>query len=77
MLIARNEKVAYFKSMGYKDLDTKELMTNNTLFRIASMSKAITTVAVMILYEEGHFLLTDPISKFIPEFKQPKVIVGQ
>jgi CubicO group peptidase (beta-lactamase class C family) len=50
-------------------------MTKDAIFRIASMSKAITSVAVMVLYEEGHFLLTDPVSRFIPEFKNPKVIM--
>jgi CubicO group peptidase (beta-lactamase class C family) len=50
-------------------------MPENALFRIASMSKAITTVAVMMLYEEGNFMLTDPVSKYIPEFSNPKVVL--
>jgi CubicO group peptidase (beta-lactamase class C family) len=50
-------------------------MKNDTMFRIASMSKAITSTAVMMLYEEGYFLLNDPVSKFIPEFRNMKVIV--
>jgi len=50
-------------------------MVSNALFRIASMTKAITTTAVMMLYEEGHFILDDPISKFIPSFNDPKVLV--
>ena len=50
-------------------------MSPDTIFRIASMSKPITSVAVMMLYEEGRFQLKDPISKFIPEFRAPKVIV--
>ena len=45
------------------------------MFRICSMTKAITSVAVMMLYEEGRFLLDDPVSKYLPEFKNPKVLV--
>ncbi len=50
-------------------------MTKETIFRIASMSKAITSVGIMILYERGHFLLNDPVSDYLPEFKNPKVLV--
>jgi CubicO group peptidase (beta-lactamase class C family) len=74
-LIARHGKVAYFKSFGNMDMETNNAMPQNAMFRIASMSKAITSVAVMILYEEGNFLLTDPVSKYIPEFKNPKVVM--
>lgn len=74
-LIARHGKVAYFKSFGNMDMETNKAMPQNAMFRIASMSKAITSVAVMILYEEGNFLLTDPVSKYIPEFKNPKVVM--
>lgn len=74
-LVARHGKIAYYKSFGKMDIEAKKPMTTDAIFRIASMSKAITTVAVMILYEEGNFLLTDPISKFIPEFRNPKVIM--
>jgi CubicO group peptidase (beta-lactamase class C family) len=75
VLIARHGKVAYFKSFGKLDLQTNKPMPADAMFRIASMTKAITSVAVMTLYEEGHFLLTDPISKYISEFKNPKVVV--
>jgi len=74
-MVIRHGKVAYFKSFGMKDIEAKEEMTNDAIFRIASMSKAITSVAIMTLYEEGHFLLTDPVSKFITEFKNQKVII--
>ena len=74
-LVARHGKIAYFKSVGMMDVDTKKPMSKDAIFRLASMSKAITSVAVMILFEEGHFLLTDPVSKFIPEFSNPQVIV--
>ena len=75
ILIARNGKIACHKSFGYSDIDTKKPMDVNSIFRIASMTKAITTVGVMILYENGMFKLSDPISKYIPEFKNPKVVV--
>jgi CubicO group peptidase (beta-lactamase class C family) len=73
-LIARRGKIVHYKAYGMMDIEAKKPMQEDTMFRIASMSKAITSVAVMILYEEGHFLLTDPISKYIPEFKNPQVI---
>jgi len=74
-LITRHGKIAYFKSFGMADLEAGIPMKNDSMFRIASMSKPITTTAVMMLYEEGRFLLSDPISKFIPEFSDMKVIV--
>jgi CubicO group peptidase (beta-lactamase class C family) len=74
-MIIRHGKVGYLKSFGMKDIEERKIMTNDAIFRIASMSKAITSVAVMTLYEEGRFLLTDPVSKFIPEFKNPKVVM--
>src|SRR5499427_5016003 len=74
-LVARHGKVAYFKSQGSLDREANKPMRNDAIFRICSMSKPITSVAVMILYEEGKFLLDDPISKFLPEFKNPKVLV--
>ncbi len=73
VLIARKGKIAYFKAFGRSDTDRP--MNKDTLFRIASMTKPITSVAVMQLYERGYILLTDPVSKYIPEFKAPKVLV--
>lgn len=73
-LIARRGKIAHYQTYGMMDIEAKKQMQKDTMFRIASMSKAVTSVAVMILYEEGHFLLTDPVSKFIPEFKNPQVV---
>jgi len=73
-LIARNGDVVYQKSFGYSDVDSKTPMRNDNIFRIASMTKAITTVAVMTLYEKGHFLLNDPVAKYIPEFSDPEVV---
>lgn len=73
-LVIRNGHIAYYKSFGYADMETKSPMKNDAIFRIASQTKAITSVAVMMLYEEGKFLLDDPISDYIPEFKNPKVL---
>jgi CubicO group peptidase (beta-lactamase class C family) len=74
-LVARHGKIAYYKSFGKMDLEENKDMQKDAMFRIASMTKAITSVAVMTLYEEGRFLLTDPVSKYIPEFKNPKVVM--
>lgn len=74
-LVARQGKVAYFESFGMMDIEANKPMQPDTIFRIASMTKPLTSLAVMMLYEEGRFLLSDPISKFIPEFKNPKVII--
>jgi len=73
-LIARNGKIVYNKSFGIADVEQKKLMNNDNIFRIASQTKAITCVAVMMLFEEGKFLLDEPISKYLPAFVHPKVI---
>ena len=72
-LVARDGDIAYLKSFGYADIASGKAMQTDAIFRIASMTKAITSVGVMILYERGHFLLNDPVSKFIPEFADPVV----
>lgn len=72
-LVARHGRVVYFDAVGYRDAETKAPMTTDTIFRIASMTKPIASVALMMLYEEGHFLLSDPIAKFLPEFASMKV----
>lgn len=74
-LVARNGKVAHLQSYGTLDPRTGAAMTTDALFRIASQTKAVTSVAVMILFEEGKFLLDDPVSKYIPEFKETTVAV--
>ncbi|MCX6143179.1 MAG: serine hydrolase [Ignavibacteriales bacterium] len=73
-IIARNGKIVYYKAVGYDDIAKKSPARKDAIFRIASQTKAVTSVAVMMLYEEGKFLLEDPVSKYIPEFKNPKVI---
>ncbi|HVW97033.1 MAG TPA: serine hydrolase domain-containing protein [Mucilaginibacter sp.] len=75
-LIARNGKIVYNKAFGLADAEKKTAMRTDAIFRIASQTKAITSVAVMILYEEGKFLLDDPISKYIPSFAHPKVLAS-
>jgi CubicO group peptidase (beta-lactamase class C family) len=75
VLIARHGKTAYFKSYGMMDMESQKQMTDDAMFRICSMSKAITSTAVMMLYEDGCFILNTPVSQFIPEFKNPKIIV--
>jgi CubicO group peptidase (beta-lactamase class C family) len=73
-LVARHGKIAYFKAFGMADREAKKPMRTDNIFRICSMSKPITSVAVMMLYEEGRFLLNEPVSDFIPEFKDMKVL---
>lgn len=74
VLIVRNGKIAYHKAYGYSDLDKKTILKKDDIFRIASQTKAITSLAVMMLFEEGKFLLDEPVSKYIPEFKSPRVL---
>ena len=73
-LIARQGKIVYYKSFGFNEIESKDSMQTDDIFRIASMTKAITSVAVMMLYEEGKFLLDDPVFMYIPEFENPTVI---
>jgi CubicO group peptidase (beta-lactamase class C family) len=75
LLIARHGKIAYFETFGWLDPDKKIAMTKDAIFRIFSMSKPITTVAAMILVEEGKLLLSDPIAKYLPQFANVKVLV--
>jgi len=72
--IARNGKIVYNKAFGMADAEKNVPMKTDAIFRIASQTKAITSVAVMMLFEEGKFLLDDPISKYIPSFAHPKVL---
>lgn len=76
VLIARNGKIVYNKAYGYSDVENKTALKKDNIFRIASQSKAITSLAVMMLFEDGKFGLDDPVSRYIPEFKNPKVLVS-
>ncbi len=73
-LIVRNGQVVYHKAFGQNGTTTKAPLQRDAILRIASQTKAITSVAVMMLFEEGRFLLDDPISKYIPAFKNPTVL---
>jgi CubicO group peptidase (beta-lactamase class C family) len=73
-LIARKGKIVFYKAYGYNDLDTKAPLDKNGIFRIASQTKAITTVAAMMLWEDGKFSLEDPVAKYIPTFADEKVL---
>ena len=73
-MIIRDGKIVYYKAAGYNDIDAKIPLPKDDIFRIASQTKAITSVAVMMLYEEGKFLLDDPVSKYIPSFTHEQVL---
>lgn len=68
LMIAQDGKVRAFEAMGYQDLENKVPMQTDTIFRIYSMTKPIAGVALMTLYDEGKFKLSDPVEKYIPEF---------
>jgi len=72
-MIARQGKIVHFEVQGYQNWEKKTPMTKDTIFRIASMTKPITSVALMMLFEQGKFQLSDPISKWLPAFKDMKV----
>ncbi len=74
-LVARHGKIVYHKAFGLADVATGRTLKEDDIFRIASQTKAVTATAVMMLWEEGLFQLDDPISKFIPEFGNPLVLV--
>ncbi len=73
-LVARHGKIVFYKAYGKADTPSGRDLKRDDIFRIASQSKAITSTAVMMLWEEGKFQLDDPISKYIPEFKNPQVL---
>jgi len=75
-LVARHGKIVYWKAFGMADKQESRSLKRDDIFRIASQSKAITSTAVMMLWEEGRFQLDDPVSKYIPEFTDPVVLEG-
>ena len=75
-MIARNGKVVYSETFGQSDREANKPMKEDTLFRIYSMSKPITSVALMMLYEEGKFFLNDPISMYIPELANLELAIS-
>ncbi len=73
-LLARSGKLGYLRAEGFQDVEAGKKMATDSLFRIASMSKPVTSVAVMILVDDGRLSVNDPISKYLPEFKNPQVL---
>jgi CubicO group peptidase (beta-lactamase class C family) len=73
MLIQRDGQVVHFEANGMRDKEQGVPMTKDSIFRMASMTKPITSVAIMMLYEEGRIAIGDPVSKYLPEFKNMKV----
>jgi len=73
-LIARHGKIAHFSAIGYADIEKRHKMETDTIFRLYSMTKPIASVALMMLYEEGRFQMNDPLSKYIPEFGNLRVL---
>lgn len=74
-LIARDGKLGYLQAKGLQDVEAGKPMATDSLFRIASMTKPVTSVAVMILVDDGKLKVSDPVSKYLPEFKNPKVLM--
>jgi CubicO group peptidase (beta-lactamase class C family) len=75
-LIAREGKTVDLHAVGFQDVEKNVPMKTDSIFRIASMTKPVTSVAIMMLFEEGKLFLTDPVSKFIPAFKSMTVMEG-
>jgi CubicO group peptidase (beta-lactamase class C family) len=73
-LVARHGKVAHFSAVGYADLEKKKPMETDTIFRLYSMTKPIASTALMMLYQEGRFQMNDPLSKYITEFANLRVL---
>ena len=76
VLVARHGHIAYFKSFGLMDRERRKPTIDDTIYRLYSMTKPITSVALMSLYEQGHFQLNDPVSRFIPAWRDHKVWVS-
>ncbi len=76
VMVSRHGRVAHFSSYGLADVEGGRAVEPDTIFRIYSMSKPVTSVATMMLYEQGAFELTDPISRWLPEFASPRVYTG-
>ncbi len=75
-LVARRGKVVDWQTWGYRDIDKAAPMERDTICRIYSMTKLVTTVAALILFEEGRIALDDPVSNYLPEFADVKVLLG-
>jgi CubicO group peptidase (beta-lactamase class C family) len=73
MMVARRGQIGWFEALGRQNPASSTPMAHNSIFRIFSMTKPIVSVGIMMLLEEGHFLLNDPVAKYIPEFAEQKV----
>src|SRR6478735_2568312 len=73
-IVVKDGQVVQYKGYGYADAATKKPMENNSIFRIASQTKAITSTGILILYDQGKLSLNDPVSKYIPEFAHETVL---
>ena len=76
-MVAKDGKIQMHEAFGYRDLQNKIPMTTDSIFRIYSMTKPIAGTALMMLYDEGKFTLSDPVEKYLPEFKNMKVFKSQ
>ena len=76
-IVARKGKIVHLEAQGVMDLDSKKPMAKDTMFRVASMTKPVTGLAIMMMIEEGKVRLNDPVSRYIPEFKNLKVAIAQ
>lgn len=77
IVVSRRGKVVMHENIGLADISSGDEIDDDTLFRIYSMTKPVVGVAMMILYEEGHFALSDPIAKYVPQFQDIKVYAGE
>ena len=77
VLVARRGRVAYLRSFGQRDIESRSPMADDAIFRIASQSKAIVSTGVMLLQEEGRLLISDPVGRYLPEFVQTQVAVAR
>ena len=75
-ILVKNGRIGYFKSFGFADIDSQKSMGKTAMFRIASMSKLITTVAALQLYERGYYHMETPLGSILPEFDQPEVFIS-
>ena len=77
VLVARRGKIAYLHAFGHRDRESNARMPENAVFRVASQTKALASVGVMILQEQGKLLVGDPVGKFLPEFQKTTVAVAK
>ena len=75
-IVASKNQILYFNSFGLRDVAQKKPMTTDSIFRIASMTKPVTSAAIMLLQEQTKLRIDDPVSKYLPEFKDREVIAN-